>query len=174
MIALYSLVEEHHSAILGLFKLGAYDGSALALIRPVIDAALRAHWTYSVATPDHLSKIRVNKATYPNDINRIAAEIDKKMKTGGIFSAIKTYVPTMHAYTHGGFEQLVYRFDENGDIRPNYPHLVKVRAIVAVTGYFAGVAIALLQMQSENPEDDPRAKAISDLYVSMYGAVTIL
>jgi hypothetical protein len=40
----FSLILEHHGAILYLLQSGQFDGSALALVRPLIDAAYRAHW----------------------------------------------------------------------------------------------------------------------------------
>lgn len=54
----FSLVLEHHGAILHLFRTGQFDGSALALVRPLIDAAYRAHWVYSSASSENITKLR--------------------------------------------------------------------------------------------------------------------
>jgi hypothetical protein len=62
--AIFSLTSEHHGAILHLLKSGRFDGSALALVRPLIDGAYRAHWIYSCAKPDVVVRIKNGENVY--------------------------------------------------------------------------------------------------------------
>jgi hypothetical protein len=117
--ALYSLVQEHHGAILYLLRTGRFDGSALALTRPLIDAAYRAHWIYSCARPEIIQRIRAGEDCYPGLLN-MADAIEAKMATDGLFTSINPYIKALHGYTHGGLEQLGRRFDAEGHVRPTY------------------------------------------------------
>lgn len=76
--AIYSLTSEHHAAILYLLKAGRYDGSAFALVRPLIDGAYRAHWIYSCAKPDIVARLKNGENVYPGLIN-MADEIGKRL-----------------------------------------------------------------------------------------------
>ena len=80
--AIFSLLSEHHGAILYLLKPGRFDGSALALVRPLIEGAYRAHWIYSCAKPDIVVRIKNGENVYPGLIN-MATEIEKKVDTNG-------------------------------------------------------------------------------------------
>jgi hypothetical protein len=44
-MALCDMTLEHHGAIVTLVKSGQHDGSALALMRPILETSLRAYWT---------------------------------------------------------------------------------------------------------------------------------
>ena len=54
LVALFSLTIEHHGAILHLLKSGRFDGSAMALTRPLIDCVYRALWLHCSGKPEHL------------------------------------------------------------------------------------------------------------------------
>src|SRR6185312_11121226 len=106
--AFFSLVSEHHGAILNLLKAARFDGSALALVRPLIDGAYRAHWIYSCASPDSVTRVKNGENVYPRFTN-MADEIEQKVDTDGMFASIKPYINALHGYTHGGLEQLSHR-----------------------------------------------------------------
>jgi len=167
--AIFSLAAEHHGAILHLLKSGRFDGSALALVRPVIEGAYRAHWIYSCARPDIVVRIKNGENVYPGLIN-IATEIEKKMNADGMFASITPYINALHGYTHGGLEQLGRRFDATGlEVRPNYSDDLKSEAIKATTAHLTALAIAWCQLVSaERPEKEPLSKKISDHYVAEY------
>jgi hypothetical protein len=76
IVAIYSLTSEHHGAILHLLKSGRFDGSALALVRPLIEGAYRAQWIHSCAKPDTVACIKKGENAYPGLIN-MATEIEK-------------------------------------------------------------------------------------------------
>lgn len=167
--ALFSLVLEHHGAILHLLGTGQFDGSALALVRPLIDAAYRAHWIYSSASPENIAKLRAGEKCDPGLIN-MAEAVEKKIGADGFFVAIGPYITALHGYTHGGLEQLGRRFDANENIKPNYGDGEKVEAIRATTAHLAALAIAWSQIASgDNTIDNPNATAISQYYSERYG-----
>ena len=167
--AIYSLTSEHHGAILYLLKTGRFDGSALALVRPLIDGAYRAHWIYSCAKPDIVTRIKSGENVYPGLIN-MATEIEKKVDADGMFASIAPYIGALHGYTHGGLEQLGRRFDATGTaVKPNYDDAQKLDAVRATTAHFTALAIAWCQIVStEPPNKEPLSKKISDYYVAEY------
>lgn len=167
--AIYSLTFEHHGAILYLLKTGRFDGSALALVRPLIDGAYRAHWIYSCAKPDIVVRIKNGENVYPGLLN-MATEIENKIDTGGIFTSIAPYINALHGYTHGGLEQLSRRFDATrAAVQPNYSDGVKLEAVKSTTAHLTALAIAWCQIVSTEPPDkEPLSKKISDHYVAEY------
>jgi hypothetical protein len=169
LAAIYSLTSEHHGAILYLLKTGRFDGSALALVRPLIDGAYRAQWIYSCAKPDIVARIKNGESVYPGLIN-MATEIEKKVDADGMFASIAPYINALHGYTHGGLEQLGRRFDSTGtQVRPNYADGEKLEAVKATTAHLTALAIAWCQIVSSDPPDkEPLSKKISDHYVAEY------
>lgn len=167
--AIFSLTAEHHGAILYLLKAGQFDGSALALVRPLIDGAYRAHWIYSCAKPDIVARIKNGENVYPGLIN-MADEIEKKVNADGLFATIKPYINTLHGYTHGGLEQLGRRFNATGTaVQPNYSDGEKLEVVNATTAHLTALAIAWCQIVSTEPPDkEPLSKSISDHFVAEY------
>ncbi len=166
--SMFSLVMEHHGAILYLLRTGQYDGSAFALVRPLIDSAYRAHWVYACAKPDIVVRIKNGEDVFPGLIN-MATEIEKRVDTDGFFPSIAPYIKVLHGCTHGGLEQLGRRFDAGGNVAPSYSDEEKREAINAVTGHFTALAIAWCQLVStESPDKVTKSKAISDFYVVNY------
>jgi len=167
--AIFSLTSEHHGAILHLLKTGRFDGSAFALVRPLIDGAYRAQWIYSCAKPDIVARIKNGEDVYPGMIN-MADEIEKKVDADGMFASIKPYIKALHGYTHGGLEQLGRRFNVTGTaVQPNYSDAEKLEIVKATTAHLTVLAIAWCQISSTEPPDkEPRSKEISDHYVAQY------
>jgi hypothetical protein len=165
--AIFSLSLEHHGAILHLLKAGGFDGSAFALVRPLIEGAYRAHWIYSCAKTDIVLRIKKGENVYPGLIN-MATEIDKKI-ADGMFASIAPYIDGLHGYTHGGLEQLGRRFDAAGSVRPNYVDDEKLEVVNATTVHLTALAIAWCQLVSAEPPDkEPISKKISDHYIGEY------
>jgi hypothetical protein len=164
---LLSLILEHQAAILYLLRSGRFDGSALALVRPLIDGCYRAHWIYACAKPDIVVRIKNGEEVYPGLIN-MATEVEKRLDAGGVFTSVAPYIQALHGYTHGGLEQLGRRFNATGDtIRPNYSDAEKQEAIRATTAHLTALAIAWCQIVSADPpENEPRSKAMSEHYTA--------
>ena len=165
---LFSLVMEHHGAILYLFRAGRFDGSAFALIRPLIECAYRALWIHSCEKPNIVLRIKNGEDVYPGLAN-MAKDIDRRVDGNGMFQAITPYVNGLHGYTHGGLQQLGRRFDGAGDVRPNYSDGEKTEAVRLTTGYFTALSIAWCQIASNHPAgEDVASTAISNFYIAQY------
>ncbi len=166
--ALFSLTLEHHGAILHLLKAGQFDGSAFALVRPLIEAAYRAHWVYACAKPDIVTRLKNGEKVEPGLIN-MATEVEKKNDAGGIFASIAPHIKVLHGYTHGGLQQMARRFGATGDVQPNYSDGAKIEAINATTAHVVMLAIAWCQIVSTDaPDKEPRSKAITEHYMKIY------
>lgn len=61
---LFSLTIDYQFAILHLLRSGQFSGSAFALIRPLVDAAYRAHWIYACAKPELLPESTQEKMCF--------------------------------------------------------------------------------------------------------------
>ncbi len=108
-LAYCNLAMDHHTAIILLFRHRLY-GSGLALVRPVFEAMLRAHWVVGCAKDTEVDQV----AEDPDfdimsrvDTNRI----DAAFQADGFFRQAKTDAwKAMNAYTHSGLPQLVRQF----------------------------------------------------------------
>jgi hypothetical protein len=166
--ALFSLVMEHHGAILYLLRAGQYDGSAATLVRPLIDCCYRAHWIHACAKSEIVSRIKQGEDVYPG-INNMATEIEKKIDTEGFFPLIAQYIKALHGYTHGGLEQLGRRFNAAGDVISSYTDEEKQEFIKMTTTHFTAFSILWCQIASSDPSDGrAKSKAISDFHLAKY------
>jgi hypothetical protein len=162
ILALYSLAAEHHGAILHLLKTGCFDGSAMALTRPLVDAVYRALWLHYCGKPNHFQAVREGKDVYP-PLPNMADAIEQRADTDGLFTVLKPFIKTLHGFTHGGLEQLARRFDAEGNVRAAYSDDMKIEAINAITGYLVMLAVAWCHIEAGiNPE--PRSAKIVQRY----------
>ncbi len=167
--SLYSLVEEHHGAILYLLGAGQFDGSAFSLARPLIESGLRAHWIYSCAKPEHIQQIRTGKENVYPPLRNMAEEIEKQMQAGGIFEAIIPGIKSLHEFTHGGLEQLLWRFDSNGNIRPSFSDDDRRMLVDSVTAHFTMLSIAWCQLSvGSSANGEIRAASIGSRFSEIY------
>ncbi len=104
-----SLALDHHTAIILLFRNRLY-GSGLALVRPVFEAMLRAHWVVGCA-----NDAEVDQGAEDPDFDIMSRvdpnRIDAAFQADGFFrQAKKNAWKAMNAYTHSGLPQLVRQF----------------------------------------------------------------
>jgi hypothetical protein len=168
---LYSLVEEHHAAILYLLRAGQFDGSAFALARPLVDGAYRAHWLYCCAKPATIKRIREGGNCYP-PFEDMAKSIEERMPTDGLFTAVVPYIKSLHGFTHGGLEQLARRIDEDGNVKPSYAVSDKQKLIKFTTAHLTVLSIAWCQLISKQfDRTAPRSKQIIAKYIEIFGPI---
>lgn len=159
---LFSLVVEHHGAILYLLRTNQFDGSAFALARPLLEAVYNAHWIASCAKPETVARIRAGEDCYPGFKNVIGL-IDAKLQTGNLFSQLQSALDALHGFTHGGIEQLAQRFDHGGNVTPTYTDEEKMELANSTTAYFTTLAIAYCQAVTSEPDKaNKQASAIAD------------
>lgn len=160
-VSLFSLAEEHHQAILLLLRTGQLDGSAFALVRPLLEACLRAHWINSCAKPATLDRIEQGGKGYP-PFPDMAGAVEKKLDASGFFTNIADAMETLHGFTHGGVEQLSRRFSPDGNLKPDYTDEEKQEVINVITAHFTNLAIAWCEPDA--------GRTISDKYRELYVA----
>ena len=137
---------EHHKAI-WLLSASELNGSALALVRPMFDAYLRALWINKVASAEEVEQASRDKLWFPkmskmrDDIQQAyfpipavkdpeAAEREKLAET--FFQSLGETWTTLNSYTHPGGLQIVRRF--TGDrVKPKYSEGEIAEALNAAT-----------------------------------------
>jgi hypothetical protein len=161
LVAFFSLAVEHHGAILCLLKSGRFDGSAMALTRPLIDCVYRALWLHCSGKPEHFSTVKAGGSPYPGFPN-MADAIDKMVpSTEGLFQSLKPLITALHGYTHGGLEQLGRRFDAEGTVQATYSDEEKFEVVKVTTAVLVMFAVACCQIYSGgDPATEPRSAAI--------------
>jgi hypothetical protein len=171
LVSLLSLTIEHHGAILHLLKSGRFDGSAMALTRPLIDCVYRALWLHCSGKPEHFASVRAGDSPYPG-LPNMADAIDKALPTtDGLFQALKLFIAALHGYTDGGLEQLGRRFDAEGNVCATYTDGERFEVVNATTAYLVMFAVAWCQIYTGgDPVSEPRSAAIMQHYSETYGA----
>lgn len=145
-VALCDLCLEHHGAIITLIQSAQYDGSALALLRPLLETFLRAYWTLYCAKDDELALITGNGAAFPSltVCARTIEEYFTKNNYQGLFALGHDYVKQLHGFTHSGIEQLQSRIGPGLVVKPNYPDETICKLLHQATMWMAMVSIAQL------------------------------
>lgn len=108
-LAYCNLALDHHTAIILLFRNRLY-GSGLALVRPVFEAMLRAHWVVGCANDAEVDQV-AEDADFDIMSRVDPNRIDAAFQADGFFRQAKTDAwKAMNAYTHSGLPQLVRQF----------------------------------------------------------------
>lgn len=117
LIAYWALMFDYHKGILSLLQ-SEFFGAAFALVRPVVEAVVRAHVTLMGSEQDLAS---IQKDEYKVNFKEIGAKIDAAFALEGLMENFLNDVTrsALHSYTHSGLLQLGRRFDGN-EIKPNY------------------------------------------------------
>jgi hypothetical protein len=116
LIAYWSLIFDFHGGVLCLLSNKLF-GSACALVRPIIEAAIRAHVAI-MGTEEDVRKLR--KDEYWTNFGTVGKEIDAFFHTDDFFERfLKQAKPAFHSYTHAGLSQLGRRFS-GSDVTPSY------------------------------------------------------
>jgi hypothetical protein len=116
LMAYWSLIFEFHRGISSLISLKLY-GAAFALLRPVVEAFVRAH-VVIMCTEEELKKL-INDE-YRTNLAIVGAQIDAAFGTDDFFETfLKSARKALHSYTHVGMLQLGRRF-AGTDLTPNY------------------------------------------------------
>jgi hypothetical protein len=116
LIAYWSLVFDFHRGVLCLLS-HKFFGSAFALVRPMIEAVVRAH-VVIMGSEEDLKKLREDD--YRTNLATVGKEIDAAFGTGDLFeNFLKGARNALYSYTHAGVLQLGRRFSGT-DLTPNY------------------------------------------------------
>lgn len=116
LMAYWSLVFELHRGILCLLS-HKFCGAAFALVRPMVEATVRAH-VVIMGSEEDVRKLREDE--YRTNLATIGTEIDKAFGTDDLFQNFLTNArQSLHSYTHAGIAQLGRRF-KGTDLLPSY------------------------------------------------------
>lgn len=149
-LAYCNLALDHHSAIILLFRNGRY-GSGLALVRPIFEAMLRAHWVVGCATPAEVDQVAED---HDFDImSRVDANrIDVAFRADGFFRQAKTDAwKAMNAYTHSGLRQLVRQFSAD-KVEASYTKEELVEGLQAATASILLLGYLLAKLTGRNEQ----------------------
>jgi hypothetical protein len=128
IVGYWALVFDYDKSILALLEKEFYGG-AFALLRPMLEAVLRAHIALA-AKPRVLKSLRNDK--YTVNFKEIGLYLDKTYGFGGLFQKIMTTQGPLHSFTHSGTSQLSRRFDGN-DVRPTFSEAEIIEVIGSTT-----------------------------------------
>jgi Family of unknown function (DUF6988) len=134
LIAYWALMFDYHKGILSLLQSGLF-GAAFALVRPVVEAVVRAHVTLMGSEQDLAN---IQKDEYKVTFKEVGAKIDAAFGLEGLMENFLNDVTrsALHSYTHSGLLQLGRRFDGN-EIKPNYSDNEIIEVIrVTTSGIF--------------------------------------
>jgi hypothetical protein len=120
VIGFASIALEHQSSILRLIATGDHDGTAMALLRPMVETVARVMWVYSCASEKDIIDIFNGSFKFPS-FGRMTDNVEKRLKKPGFFGMPAGLWALLNGFTHGGTEQLARRFDHNGEYSPQYP-----------------------------------------------------
>ncbi len=117
LIAYWALMFDYDKGILSLLQAECF-GSAFALVRPIVEAVVRAHIAIC-GSVEELAAIQSDD--YKVNFNTIGPRIDATFALEGLMEKFLNDVTrsALHSYTHSGLHQLGRRF-EGHDLKPNY------------------------------------------------------
>jgi hypothetical protein len=116
LMGYWALIFDFHKGILVDMERQLY-GSAFALVRPCLEALVRAHVTVKGSAVDIKS---LQEDTYHTDFDKIGQWMDKEFGTGDLFTNFIGNAQTaLHSFTHAGLSQIGRRFDGH-DLKPSY------------------------------------------------------
>jgi hypothetical protein len=135
LLAHWSLIVELNKSILSLVRAKLYGG-ALALLRPIIEAQVRAHVVLE-GSDEEVKRITTD--TYRVDFKNIASRLDEAFHLEGYYQSFLPHASAvLHSLTHSGLRQLVRRFD-GINLYPHYPD----SDVIAVT-FFSALAVSFV------------------------------
>ena len=116
LMGYWALLFDFHKAILGLIS-KPLCGSAFALVRPCMEALVRAHVAVKGSAADIES---LQKDTYRTNFATIGLWMDAEFGTGDLFTNFLGHArAALHSFTHAGISQLGRRFDGH-DLKASY------------------------------------------------------
>lgn len=115
LIGYWALIFDFHNGILLLEN--GFNGSAFALVRPIVEALVRAHVSL-IGTNKDIAALQADD--YRTNFGTIGDEIDNAFELGGLMQKFLDGAKNaLHSYTHSGTLQLGRQFTDS-DVVQNY------------------------------------------------------
>jgi len=116
LIGYWSLLFDFHRGVLSLIPLNLC-GSAFALVRPSMEALVRAHIAVRGSAAEILA---LQQDNYRTNFTTVGPWIDREFGTGSLFTNFLCNArDALHSFTHAGISQLGRRFDGH-NLKPTY------------------------------------------------------
>jgi uncharacterized protein DUF6988 len=116
LMAYWALIFDFHKGILTEIE-SQRCGSAFALVRPCVEALVRAHVAVKGSDED-VNKLQGD--TYQTDFDKIGQWMDREFATEQLFTNfIGGAQAALHSFTHAGLSQIGRRFDGH-TLKPSY------------------------------------------------------
>jgi hypothetical protein len=129
LLGYWALAFDYHKGILALLS-NEFFGGAFALVRPVMEAVVRAHLILRCSEQD-FQKIKDDE--YRTNFATVGKEIDEAFGLGTFFNDFLNHArEALHSFTHSGVSQLARRF-KGDDLLPNYSEGERVEVIRTTT-----------------------------------------
>jgi hypothetical protein len=139
LLAHWALAFDLDKSILALMRLKFYGG-AFALLRPLIEAQIRAHIVLMGSSND-VSQIKDDK--YNVNFSTIGAEIDKNFALHGYYEKfLNGATGALHSFTHSGLSQLGRRF-KGDDLAAHYDNgeIIEVIHTATTAVFFVNILV---------------------------------
>lgn len=139
LLAHWALAFDLDKSILALMRHKFYGG-AFALLRPLIEAQIRAH-VVLMGSPKDVSQIKDDK--YNVNFDAIGAEIDKNFGLKGYYERfLNGATGALHSFTHSGLSQLGRRF-KGDDLVAHYDdeEIIEVIHTATTAVFFVNVLV---------------------------------
>jgi hypothetical protein len=153
---------EHHEAI-WLLRERNLNGSALAMVRLVWDAMLRALWLSACANDEQVEQASRDELMFPmgdvrDDIKRIyfgaPEDPEKVARLDKMFNELKELWKILCSYTHSGALQVTRRFIFD-EVKPSYTEHEIAQALSAATEALLFSSVLLFKsLKLEEETDD--------------------
>ena len=154
------------SLIVLLQQGGASDGSFFALLRPLVETSVKAHWLL-LAKPEEGQAAFEGKDVFPY-FKTMVDELDVAFG-GELFAGLKESWRTLNGFTHGGLEQVSRRFGPSGDMEASYSDEDKISALSSATASFVLFSATFCKFTNPSgPEADPRSRVIEERCAELY------
>jgi hypothetical protein len=162
--AFMAICLSHHEAILILARNQNLGGSALALLRPLVESAYRGVYLGVIATDADVKKIADDKFRYPN-FNEIAEGLDQHMATGSLYKMYggQTW-GLLNDLTHTGVVQLASRLGTDGRMGSHYDTDILRGLIISSTSALIRIAMPFLI----HTKGSDAAALVSTAYAALY------
>jgi hypothetical protein len=134
-----------------LFAHGALDGSARALLRPVMESSLRCEWLMMIATRKQLERIAKHDDYAWKSLEQMAKLLGSLRKEDFRVCAVETDTTHMHSFTHGGSQAVARNISPTGIVGlvPNPGEAAAVIRKASLLLASAGISIARRLRQLE-------------------------
>jgi len=146
----YLLCRQHNAAIILLFA-NRLDGSARALLRPVIESSLRCEWLLMSATGRELKRIAEHKDGTWKELAPMAKTLDILQREEFRRHALQTDLTHVHSFTHGGSQAVARNISSLGIVGliPDQDEAAKVIRKASLWLANAGISLARRLRQYE-------------------------